>query len=702
MSRARSPGIRIVSQPTLSTSSTLTTASDPSRSRSPNNHRHSLSAANIITESPTPIHPERSPLLMPRDYRHDHAPPPPPPLPARSKVKASHSRDPSSETPGPDEWLEESYSSSSKNGGARTATPLPPPQRPTIQPPPARPPPKHSASVTSSSSGHSTGTSPISEMSSPNSSTPTLNIPPPLPFRRSPPISSEVFHQTTSSSPNLGNFPPPLPNRRPTLLDPDPHSGSASAPPTTERKTLGVSNLPPPPTRTIALGDKLPQLRRPAYAGSSDESGDEDDNQTKGRTMELLPDSSNSSRRLPVIPDSPFTDFRATVPAHTGVVAISGHHVVVAHNQIRLYDLSYSHSPTHYIDLKDLDIEWRVKDPRITSMEFRPTASLDDRGSLLWLGTKDGHLWELDVRSARLVSVRHAAHGHAVVHIFRHGESMITVDENGKTLVFAPDQHLANIDLALSHPRILRISDKQGFVKMLGGFLWTSAGSGSGSSANGTLNGAPGITRGPNIRVYDIMSPNNAGKSLLPLDHVGAVTCGAVLSTHPQTVYLGHEGGNITVWSLSAEDRVPVCKEVIKISASDVLCLDGVNDRLWAGDRKGTIKAYAVEHKPWLITNSWKAHDDLPVQKLIVDPWSIEKCGHLCVVSVGRDETLKYWDGFLGLDWIGEFEYVIIVTQTLTTIIFFRVTTSQTGRQVQHIPRTQGTNCFLEHRCCKT
>jgi hypothetical protein len=48
------------------------------------------------------------------------------------------------------------------------------------------------------------------------------------------------------------------------------------------------------------------------------------------------------------------------------------------------------------------------------------------------------------------------------------------------------------------------------------------------------------------------------------------------------------------------------------------------------------------------------AHNSLPVSAIFVDPWSIEKVGKLCAVSVGRDEKLNFWDGLLANDWVGK------------------------------------------------
>jgi hypothetical protein len=62
-----------------------------------------------------------------------------------------------------------------------------------------------------------------------------------------------------------------------------------------------------------------------------------------------------------------------------------------------------------------------TKDSKITSLEFRPAARAGDRGFFLCTGTKEGHLFEVDVRTGNVTASKHAAHGHCVSHIFRHG-----------------------------------------------------------------------------------------------------------------------------------------------------------------------------------------------------------------------------------------------------------------------------------------
>jgi WD40 repeat protein len=336
-----------------------------------------------------------------------------------------------------------------------------------------------------------------------------------------------------------------------------------------------------------------------------------------------------------------YDESKIQVPAHSGQVAVSGHLVIVASNHhLKVFDLSVSDSPTWSLDTKSM----HMKDSKITTMEFRPAGRAGDRGFFLWVGTKEGHLFEVDVRTGIVTGSKPAAHGHHISHIFRHGRSMITLDGAGKTLIFTPNGE-EDVELANSQPRVFRIAEKQEFAKMIGGLLWTST--------RAVMTGSGPTSKVPIIRVYDVFTPGSIGRSVQPIEHVGAVTSGSILSSQPQNVYLGHEGGFVSIWSIVTTDGIPQCIEVMKVSASDVLSLEGVGERLWAGGRMGTISAYDVVPRPWLVTNAWNAHPGLPVLRLATDPYSIEKLGRLCVVSVGRDEQVRLWDGLLGSDWIG-------------------------------------------------
>lgn len=455
-----------------------------------------------------------------------------------------------------------------------------------------------------------------------DSGTPSLKLspPPPLPTRR-----GTAGYVEEPAPINL----PRIPDRQPTNL--------------AERKPVGTGKLPPPPTRTIALGDKLPPPRRAPSPESEDESCEEDD--PKAQAVDNMPDSSTSSRRPPLLSfRDGWSEPKIQVHPHTGIFVTSGSYVAVGHGgQIKIYDLALTDVPVHTLDTRDMG----PKESKVTAMEVRPTSVREDRGALLWMGTKDGHLYEIDVRTGHLVAAKHVAHPHPITHIFRYGRSMVTMDEAGKTLIFSPGEDGKDISLVYTQPRVVRTTEKQEFVKLLDGKLW---------AATRTEHHAHGYHRLPIIRVYDIFNPASAsGRSLLPVEHVGAFTSATIIPTEPDFVYAGHEEGYVSVWSLRTDDGFPKCIEVMRVGVSDVLCLEGVNDRLWAGSRNGMISAFDVSQKPWLVTNSWNAHPGLPVLKLCVNWNAIERNGKLCVVSVGRDECLKLWDGLLRLDWIGEF-----------------------------------------------
>ena len=196
------------------------------------------------------------------------------------------------------------------------------------------------------------------------------------------------------------NGPPRLPTR----------NGNEGA----ERKTLGVGKLPPPPTRMIVLGDKLSPARRPSTPSSDDDSADEDEQ--KIQTVDLMPDGSTSSRRPPALGfRDGYFEPKIHVHPHSGCIALSGSHMVVGyHHHIKIYDFAVSEVPSFNLGTKDMD----VKDAKVTCMEFRPTLSQVDRGFLLWVGTKEGHIFELDIRTGAVRGTKYAAHLHPITHVF--------------------------------------------------------------------------------------------------------------------------------------------------------------------------------------------------------------------------------------------------------------------------------------------
>ncbi|PPQ83593.1 hypothetical protein CVT25_006343 [Psilocybe cyanescens] len=547
----------------------------------------------------------------------------PPPIPLRQQPYANGNGNRNSVEGGSIRQLGAHFSDSSQTSYDSDAGQAPPQRlsRIAVIPPP-RPPPRSRPSVSPNRGEHS-----AIAASAPSSM--SLNPPPPpLPIRRS--------TVATQDHPAAGaSNPPPLPTRS-QILPPNVVEIS-----TNERKVFGLSKLPPPPTRTIALGDKLPPPRRSSTPSSDEDSGEEDEPKTQA--IDLMPNSSTSSRRPPTLGfRDGYSEPRIHVHPHGGSVALSGSQVVVAHgHHIKIYDLAVSQEPTFSLDTKAIG----AKETKVTCMEFRPTAAKLDRGYLVWIGTKEGHLFELDIRTGHACGSKYAAHMYPITHIFRHARSMITLDEAGKALIFSPDpDNQEDVTLHATVPRVMRTTEKQDFVKLLDGKLWTSA--------RVEHHGTAPTQRLPIIRIYDVFNPASVGRSLMPSEHVGPVTSATIIPNQPRMVYVGHEEGFISMWGLDTEDGFPRCVEVMKVSVSDVLSLEGVNNRLWAGSRNGMISAYDVSQKPWVVTNCWNAHPGLPVVRLLINHYAIVNVGRLCVASIGRDEQLRLWDGLLGLDWI--------------------------------------------------
>ena len=410
-----------------------------------------------------------------------------------------------------------------------------------------------------------------------------------------------------------------------------------------QRYGAATGKMPPPPTRMIAPGDKLPAFR-PSVSDDdeSEESAEEED--PKSKLLHAMPDTSRSSRRSPVLRCHKYDPVQVQTQTHSAIICAAGHvYVAATGHHVKVYDLNLSESPILVLDGKGVGL----KELKATSLEFCPAKESQNIGRYTWIGTKEGHLLELDVTTGQLTGTRLSVHLSAITRILRFGDAMLSVDDTGKVTIWTPESPGEDLRLTSAGVRSSRIVDSHGFVGVLGGKLWTSA-------REATSPGA----RGPAVRIYDIMTPGSTTRSVLPTEHVGAVTSGTVLPSDPDHVYLGHEGGIVTIWLLATGDGIPVCEEVMRISHSDVLCLAGINDRLWVGGRNGTIAAYSVDSRPWVMTNNWTAHSNsqspLPLQKIVVDPYSIDKIGRLCVYSVGRDDNVKNWDGLLGADWQGD------------------------------------------------
>jgi hypothetical protein len=365
---------------------------------------------------------------------------------------------------------------------------------------------------------------------------------------------------------------------------------------------------PPPPSR-VSAGSTPPRRSGsgttgpPAEANGVESGEDEDDDDDEGaampamttlaqRMLEDFPDSTNANRR----PASFMPDIKISPTHHIYAYAVHGRYVCTGAHHVKVYDTLMSNQPILVVDLKDTGLEFRIKDPRITAMGFRPAAKLADEGRYLWCGTKDGHLWELDIRTGEVTNTKQGVHSSPVVHILRYRHYLITLEENGKLHVFEVDR---DSDGPMTLLRTVRVSDRFTFARLIGGKLWTASAPPNRSSTNSA-------SKGPTIRVYEpcaevTMPP---AKTIYATEWTGAVTSATMIPFRPNEVYLAHEGGYVSVWD--AEEYV--CLQVLKISTTDILALEGVGGRLWTGNRKGQIHVYDITDRPWKTTNVWTAH----------------------------------------------------------------------------------------------
>jgi len=434
-----------------------------------------------------------------------------------------------------------------------------------------------------------------------------------------PKLPSRIRAQTMNQSEDTRvGAPPPLPIRQATTsisslsgIAPPSHSHTISLPvsPARSLDTTDMSDYqpPPPPVRSTTHVPTPPRrndLHPPARTDGDLSSEDDEEEEPAAlsslpagvkRVLEEYPDSTHANRRPPKF----HPDIRMIQPHHIYAFAVFGRHVCTGAHHIRIYDTQMSERPISIVELRDTGLEFRVKEPRVSAMCFRPGAHPSDEGRYLWCGTRDGHVFEVDIMTTQVSDARPGAHGASVSHIFRYGQYILTLDEAGKLLVYdVPTSNEKDSDTSPTLIRTMRVSERSTFARLIQGRLWTATAPQTRSTTNAASKGAT-------IRVYEpcIHNPPPA-RTLFTTEWTGAVTSATILPLAPETVYLGHEGGFVSIWS--SEEMA--CQQVIKISASDILALEGCGERLWAGNRKGQIWVYDVSQKPWQATNIWLAH----------------------------------------------------------------------------------------------
>lgn len=332
------------------------------------------------------------------------------------------------------------------------------------------------------------------------------------------------------------------------------------------------------------------------------------------------PDASPSNRRPPRIKQGAY---ELDTGYDTRLFDICGNCVCTTGYLTRAWDLASGHP------IMNLSHGEQTK---MTAIAFKPGASADEEGQRLWLGSNCGDLVEVNVSSQSVVASKASAHSRReIVRIYRHQNTMWTMDDGGNLNVWLPDEDgLPNMQ---RDPLIRRVNKGHTFSIAVQHRLW--------------------LATGKEIRIFQPASAADTDiqVTLHPLSqpNVGEITCGAIVSNQHDRVYFGHSDGKVTLYSTDDFS----CLGVVNVSVYKINALAGAGDFLWAGYNTGMIYVYDTKTQPWTTKKDWHAHTD-PVSSILVDRSSAWRSGFLQVASIGADNAIRVWDGMLEDDWLAE------------------------------------------------
>ena len=330
------------------------------------------------------------------------------------------------------------------------------------------------------------------------------------------------------------------------------------------------------------------------------------------------PDSSQASRRTPKYKQRPWqipTDY------DTRTFAVCGEYVCTTGHRTKAWNLRTGEQ------LLDLEHHEIVK---VSSLVFKPSATVEDEGRRLWLGTSIGEIHEVDVPSQAVVKTK--AHAHTrreIVRMFRYASELWTLDDGGDLNVWKPDHKgMPSLDSQCTN---FRTPKGHTFSIALGSHLW--------------------VATGKDLRVFAPSASSDREFQVLwnPLTQpgTGEIHSGATLSSKPDLVYFGHQDGKVSIYNRNDY----TCSAVVNVSMYKLSSLAGVGDYLWAGFSTGMAYVYDVSSTPWRVKKDWQAHDR-QICGIAADRSALWKINRLQVITLGTDQLLKIWDGMLEEDWL--------------------------------------------------
>ncbi|KAI1982433.1 hypothetical protein LOZ53_000141 [Ophidiomyces ophidiicola] len=433
-----------------------------------------------------------------------------------------------------------------------------------------------------------------------------------------PPLSASLQSYDAAQKPSMRvlggestvNFPPPPPPRRDT--------SNLSMRQTADNLPSSTPQTPissVPPRIPAAVSNTLSKLHITSNAARDVEIRSVDEASIPKMDY---PDASYTNRRPPV--------FRSGTRAihtkyDTRVFDVCGQYACSTGYFTRVWDLVTGEQ------LLNLSHGESVKGLAIA---FKPGRTVDEEGKAIWVGMSTGDICEVDIMTQANIASRSSPSRREIIKIFRHKKELWTLDDDGKLLLWPPDESGApNLHYSYNNPYD-RVPKGHTFSMVVDGILWYAT--------------------GKEVRLYKPSAADTSFQILRsPLGkfHSGDVTAGAVSTRNGGVVYLGHADGKVTMYSAQSF----ACLGIVNVSVYKISSLAVVGDYLWAGYKTGMIYVYDTASDPWIVKKDWEAHHH-GVCGLLLDPSSIWTVNKLQVVSLGVDSHIRIWDGMLEDDWL--------------------------------------------------
>lgn len=374
----------------------------------------------------------------------------------------------------------------------------------------------------------------------------------------------------------------------------------------------------PPPRRSM---DKRPQIAPVVQTnGHSHDDVEElpplNAAPGQGSTPNDFPDSSMASRRPPRYRQRPYqipTDYDTRLVAACGEYVCTSGYITKAWN-VRTGErvLYMAHS----------------ENMKVTSLVFKPSASADEEGNRIWIGTNAGEIMEIDIIKQALIKTKNA-HRREVIRMFRYASELWSLDETGELVIWKKSSSgMPSLDQQTNSFRVPR---GHTFSIACGDQLW--------------------IATGKDIRVFRPSASSDEEFQVLrsPLNQpsTGDVTSGATISSQSEFVYFGHSDGKVSIYNR----RDFSCTSVVNVSVYKISSLAGVGDYLWAGYNTGMAYVYDTSSTPWKVKKDWHAHEK-QICSIVAEPSAVWNLNRLQVITLGTDNMLRIWDGMLEEDWL--------------------------------------------------